>query len=414
MARDYYEVLGVSRDATHEQIQEAFRTLARKYHPDVNSAPGAEDRFKELNEAYHVLSDPDTRKRYDRFGEDFRRVPEDYDERVGAGFGGFRAAGAPSGTRVRFGQGVGGRSGVNIEDLFGDFFGGSGGFGPIPGADQRAELELTVEEAYRGGRRSITLDGRSYQVSIPAGVIDGQRIRLAGEGGRGSGDAPAGDLYLVVRVKPDRRFRLDGRDIATDLPVSPWEAVLGATVAVHTPGGEAKVKVPPGSSTGRRLRLRGEGMPNPARQTRRPLRRGQDRRAAETHETGTRVVRAAGHGVHVRPEERAMTATAPSARYVLARRPGMDLDTFARRSGLHPDTVRRFVALGLLPCQRNPRGQLRFDASALRIVARIQRLRIGLGLNYAAIGLVLDLLDRIEELESGARQRRTSLWTSAG
>jgi DNA-binding transcriptional MerR regulator len=109
-----------------------------------------------------------------------------------------------------------------------------------------------------------------------------------------------------------------------------------------------------------------------------------------------------------------MTAAAPSARYLLARRPGMDLDTFARCCGLHPDTVRRFVALGLLPCQRNPRGQLRFDASALRIVARIQRLRIGLGLNYAAMGLVLDLLDRLEELESAARQRRTSLWTSAG
>ena len=109
-----------------------------------------------------------------------------------------------------------------------------------------------------------------------------------------------------------------------------------------------------------------------------------------------------------------MTATAPAARYVLVRRPRMDLDTFARRSGLHPDTVRRFVALGLLPCQRNPRGQLRFDASALRIAARIQRLRLGLGLNYAAIGLVLDLLDRIEKLESEARQGRTSLWTSAG
>ncbi len=109
-----------------------------------------------------------------------------------------------------------------------------------------------------------------------------------------------------------------------------------------------------------------------------------------------------------------MTATTPSARYALARRPGMDLDTFARRSGLHPDTVHRFVALGLLPCQRNPSGQLRFDASALRIVARIQRLRIGLGLNYAAIGLVLDLLDRIEELEAAARQRRTSLWISPG
>jgi curved DNA-binding protein len=262
VARDYYEVLGVSRDATAEQLQQAFRTLARKSHPDVNKDPGAEDRFKEINEAYHVLSDPNTRKRYDRFGEDFRRIPEDYDERVGAGVGGFRDAG-PSGTRVRFGQGFGGGAGINIDDLFGDMFGGAGGFGPIAGADQEAELQLTVEEAYRGGRRQISLDGRNYQVNIPAGVVDGQRIRLAGEGGRGNGDAPPGDLYLVVRIKPHSRFRLDGRDITIDLPVSPWEAVLGATVAVRTPAGEAKVKVPPGSSTGRRLRLRGEGMPNP-------------------------------------------------------------------------------------------------------------------------------------------------------
>jgi curved DNA-binding protein len=265
VASDYYETLGVSRDATSEQIQQAFRTLARKYHPDVNSDPAAADRFKEINEAYHVLSDPDTRKRYDRFGEDFRRIPEDYDERVGAGFGGFRAGG-PSGPRVRYGQGFGGESGINIEDLFGDLFGATGGFrggvGPIPGADQQADIELTVEEAYRGGRRQITLDGRSYNVTIPAGVIAGQRIRLAGEGGQGSGDGPAGDLYLIVRIKPDPRFRLDGRDITTDLPLSPWEAALGASVAVHTPAGEAKLKVPAGSSTGRRLRLRGQGMPN--------------------------------------------------------------------------------------------------------------------------------------------------------
>ncbi|HEX4558627.1 MAG TPA: DnaJ C-terminal domain-containing protein [Mycobacterium sp.] len=266
MARDYYQVLGISRDATADQVQQAFRTLARKYHPDVNKDRAAEDQFKEINEAYQVLSDPQTRKRYDRFGEDFRRIPEDYDERVGAGVGGFRAGG-PSGTRVRFDQdfggGFGGPGGVNVEDLFGDIFGGGGGFGPIPGADQEAELELTVEEAYRGGRRQIALGGRTYTVNIPAGVIDGQRIRLAGEGGRGRGDAPPGDLYLVVRIKPHPRFRLDGRDIITDLPVSPWEAVLGATVAIRTPGGEAKVKVPRGSSTGRRLRLRGEGMPNP-------------------------------------------------------------------------------------------------------------------------------------------------------
>jgi curved DNA-binding protein len=264
LARDYYDALGISRDATADQIQQAFRTLARKYHPDVNRDPGAEDRFKEINEAYHVLSDPQTRKRYDRFGEDFHRVPEDWDERVGAGASRSTRAGGggQADPRVRYGQGFSGAGGVNIEDLFGDIFSGGGGFGPIPGADQEAVLELTVEEAYRGGRRQISLDGRDYTVNIPAGVVDGQRIRLAGEGGRGSGDGPAGDLYLVVRIAPHPRFRLDGRDVTVDLPVSPWEAVLGATVAIRTPGGEAKVKVPPGSSTGRRLRLRGEGMPN--------------------------------------------------------------------------------------------------------------------------------------------------------
>jgi curved DNA-binding protein len=267
VARDYYEALGVSRDATPDQIQQAFRTLARKYHPDVNKDPNAEDRFKEINEAYHVLTDPETRKRYDRFGEDFRRVPEDWEEqaRAGAGVGGFGGSrGAPGGRRVRYSTGgFGGGAGINIEDLFGDMFSGGGGFGPVPGADQEAQLELTVEEAYRGGKRQISLGDRTYTVNIPAGVVDGQRIRLAGEGGRGSGDGPPGDLYLVVRIKPHKRFRLEGRDVIADLPVSPWEAVLGATVAVRTPGGEAKVKVPAGSSTGRRLRLRGEGMPNP-------------------------------------------------------------------------------------------------------------------------------------------------------
>jgi curved DNA-binding protein len=262
VARDYYEVLGVSRDATADQLQQGFRTLARKYHPDVNKDPSAEDRFKEINEAYHVLTDPETRKRYDRFGDDFRNVPENWEERVGAGASGFRAGG-PTGARVRYGQGVGGTGGINFEDLFGDMFDGSGGFGSAPGADQEVVLELTVDEAFRGGRRQISLGGRDYGVNIPPGVIDGQRIRLAGEGGRGSGNGPAGDLYLRVHIKPHPRFRLDGRDITVELPVSPWEAVLGTTVALRTPGGEAKVKVPQGSSTGRRLRLRGEGMPNP-------------------------------------------------------------------------------------------------------------------------------------------------------
>ncbi|MET7390350.1 J domain-containing protein [Streptomyces sp. NPDC005529] len=272
MARDFYEVLGVPRDADRDEIQRAYRNLARKYHPDVNKDPGAEDRFKEINEAFSVLSDPEQRARYDRFGEDFRKVPEDWEERVGAGAGGggFRWSSAAGGPRTRYsttGFGDEGAEGVDFEDLFGSFFGGTGRM-RVPGADQEAELPLTVEEAYRGGRRTITLAGpsgqRRYDVEVPPGVTDGQRIRLAGEGGRGSSDAPAGDLYLRVRIQPHPQFRLDGRDVHVHLPVAPWEAALGATVPVPTPSGAtAKVTVPAGSSSGRRLRLRGEGMPAP-------------------------------------------------------------------------------------------------------------------------------------------------------
>ncbi|WP_327321613.1 DnaJ domain-containing protein [Streptomyces sp. NBC_01210] len=272
MARDYYEVLGVSRGASQDEIQQAFRTLARKYHPDVNKDPGAEERFKDLNEAYSVLSDPETRARYDRFGEDFRQIPEDYDERVaagaGAGFGGWGgAAGGEGGPRVRYVRGGDAGGGIDFEDLFGGLFGAGGARGPVPGADQEAELPLTVEDAYRGGKRSITLAGpggqRTFDVNVPRGVVDGQRIRLSGQGGHGSGEAPRGDLYLRVRIQPHPQFRLEGRDVNVRLPVAPWEAALGATVPVPTPGGTAKVTVPAGSSSGRRLRLRGEGLPNP-------------------------------------------------------------------------------------------------------------------------------------------------------
>ncbi|MBB5158608.1 DnaJ C-terminal domain-containing protein [Saccharopolyspora phatthalungensis] len=269
MARDYYEMLGVSRNASSEEVQQAYRKLARRYHPDVNSDPESEERFKEINEAYSVLSDPDTRKRYDRFGPDFRSIPEGYEEWVGAGQGARRGGGRPGaggrgGVRVSADEGFGG---VGFEDLFGSLFGARGAAGPIPGADQEAELELTVEEAYRGGKRNVTLSGpsgpRTFEVTIPRGVVDGQRIRLSGQGGRGGGNVRPGDLYLVVHLAPHSHYRVSGRDIYVDLPVTPWEAALGAMVPLTTPGGETKVRVPPGSSSGRRLRLRGEGMPNP-------------------------------------------------------------------------------------------------------------------------------------------------------
>jgi curved DNA-binding protein len=283
---DFYQLLGVPRNASQDDIQRAYRKLARAYHPDINRDPGAEDRFKEVSEAYDVLSDPQTRRRYDAFGRDFRQVPEDVDpetwrrsQQAGAGAGGGRTR--SSGGTGGFSGGTGGfgfssdGGDIDLDDLLGGIFGGRGGgfgsrrgFGPIPGADQEAEIELTVEEAYRGGRRSITLTGgdgtrRSFDVTIPPGVTDGQRLRLAGQGGRGSDGARNGDLYLIVRIAPHPRYRLEGRDLYVELRLAPWEAALGTSVAVDTPGGEVKVKVPGGTSSGRRIRLRGRGLPNP-------------------------------------------------------------------------------------------------------------------------------------------------------
>jgi curved DNA-binding protein len=268
---DYYQALGVDRSAGQDEIQRAYRRLARRFHPDLNKDPGAEERFKDINEAYEVLSDPKKRARYDRYGAQWRQVPEDYDGPApGAGpFGG-------GGRRVYVNTGGGGFDeagfgGVDVEDLLGGLFGGrAGGFGrgsrvSAPGADSEAEIELSVEDAYAGGRRRITLQTasgpRSFDVNIPAGVADGQRIRLARQGATGIGGA-RGDLYLIVRLAPHPRYRLEGRDITVELSVAPWEAALGASVPVDTPGGPVQVQVPAGSSSGRRLRLRGRGMPN--------------------------------------------------------------------------------------------------------------------------------------------------------
>jgi curved DNA-binding protein len=261
--RDYYEVLGVPRDASSDDIRGAYRKLARQYHPDVNKDPGAEDRFKEIAEAYEVLRDPEKRERYDRLGANWKAGE---DVSGATGFGDFAQQGGFGDVRVEFGDGAG------FSDFFESFFGARGGrrrstgFDGFStrGGDQEAELELSLEEAARGGHRKISLgDGRDYEVNVPAGVRDGQRIRLAGEGGRGAAGGSPGDLFLRVRLKPHPRFRAQGHDLYVELPVAPWEAALGATVEVPTLEGRTRVKVPPGSSSGRRLRLKDEGMPGP-------------------------------------------------------------------------------------------------------------------------------------------------------
>jgi curved DNA-binding protein len=254
--KDYYEVLGVPRDASQDEIRRAYRKLAREYHPDVNQDSDAEERFKEVGEAYEVLSDPDRRERYDRLGSQWRAREqaaggadfEDFFDRQG--FGGD--------VRVECGDGA-------FSEFFERLFGEGAAAprsGPLRGRDREALLELSLEDALGGGRRQLSLeDGQTFDVNIPAGVREGQRIRLAGRGGAGRDGGPSGDLYLRVRLRPHPRFRRRGDDLDIDLPVAPWEAALGAALPVPTLTGTAQVRVPAGSSSGRRLRLRGRGLP---------------------------------------------------------------------------------------------------------------------------------------------------------
>jgi curved DNA-binding protein len=265
--RDYYQLLEVERGASADQIKRAYRKLARKYHPDVSKAADAEQRMKEVNEAYAVLSDPERRAAYDQLGREFRagqefRPPPDWDagfEFSRGGDGGFRDAGEFSDF---------------FSSLFGDLGRGAGGHGPFQqrGEDHHAKVFIDLDDAYRGATRAITLRApqldehgrvtvseRTLKVQIPRGVREGQHIRLAGQGMPGT--AGAGDLYLEVHFNPDPRYRVDGRDVFETVPVAPWEAALGASIRVPTPAGPVQVGVPAGSQTGRKLRLKGRGVP---------------------------------------------------------------------------------------------------------------------------------------------------------
>ena len=258
--KDYYKIMGVGRDAPADEIKRAYRRLARKYHPDVSKEKGAEERFKEIGEAYEVLRDPEKRAAYDALGtrkpgEEFR-PPPDWQFDFGAG------PQADAGMHSDF-----------FEQLFGGLGRGRSSF-RSRGFDTSGQVEITLEEAFRGTERRLSLQrmavderGRvqpatqQLNVRIPAGVVDGQRIRVAAQGQPGAGGGPAGDLCLEVRFLPHRWFRAEGRDIWLDLPVTPWEAALGETVRVPTLGGKVNLKLPKGSQTDRQLRLRGRGLP---------------------------------------------------------------------------------------------------------------------------------------------------------
>ncbi len=264
--KDYYKILGVDRKASHDEISKAFKKLARKYHPDLN--PGdknAEDKFKELNEAYEVLKDEEKRRMYDQLGPDWQNGQQ---FQGGPGFENFQ---------FNFGGDFGGGGSSGFSDFFETLFGGRGrgasGFGPDPfgnfsgrqarGRDVEAELSISLEDALKGGSRQISLqtsDGpKTLNVTIPAGVREGARLRLSGQGGSAAGGQP-GDLYLRISFLPHALFRVEGDTIVYDLPLTPWQAALGDKVRVPTLEGTVELSIPPGTSSGRKMRLRGKGL----------------------------------------------------------------------------------------------------------------------------------------------------------
>ena len=266
--KDYYKIMGVARDATQDEIKRAYRKLARKYHPDVSKETDAEARFKELGEAHEVLKDVEKRAAYDQLGSNFKagqefRPPPDWN--TGFEFSGGSYTDSEDGGHSDF-----------FSSLFGRDFRASGAgraSAHAKGEDHHARIVITLEDTYHGATRTITLRvpavdahghvvtrERMLNVTIPKGIREGQHIRLSGQGSAGA-QGRAGDLYLQVEFQAHPLFRVDGRDLYLDLPVTPWEAALGATVKVPTLGGVVELKIPDGSGSGRKLRLKGRGIP---------------------------------------------------------------------------------------------------------------------------------------------------------
>lgn len=274
--RDYYETLGVPKSASADDIKSSFRKLARKHHPDLaKDKKAAEEKFKEINEAYEVLSDPEKRRKYDEYGANWQHAGNGFGGGASAQAGGFGAGGSP------FGGGGGGDfhfGGTGYSDFFEQFFGTRRGRGygggvdfeetPQRGRDVEADILVTLDEVLNGATRQISFrkgnspDVQTYTVKIPKGVREGQRIRLAGQGGSGGARGEAGDLYLRVKLQQHPDYRFEGADIHYEAEIPAWRAVLGGELTIPTPDGRAKLKIPAGTQNGRKFRIPGRGLPD--------------------------------------------------------------------------------------------------------------------------------------------------------
>jgi curved DNA-binding protein len=256
--QDYYQILGVTRDADKSDIKKAYRKLARQYHPDVNSEASAEEKFKQANEAYEVLKDKDKRQAYDRFGADWKHGQQ------------FDGGGYSGGS-----QSQGGFEGGDFSDFFESIFGGGfqqggGGFQQPArrGSDQQLKLDISLEEAFNGGSKTIQFSQskgsggmKKLKINIPSGVNKGQKIRLSKQGQPSPSGGDPGDLYLEMNILPHRLFKLDDRNITLRLPITPWEAASGTSLKVPTLSGSVELKIQPGMQSGQKMRLKGKGMP---------------------------------------------------------------------------------------------------------------------------------------------------------
>lgn len=269
--KDYYEILGVSKTATEQEIKSAYRKLAKKYHPDVNKTPGAERKYKDVNEAYEVLHDPEKRQKYDALGPNWEAA-----QQFGGQGGGFQGFGGFPGGGVHMEFGDGGGFSEFFQTIFGNMGGPARGFSASDlfggrgraarGEDSEVRITLSLADVMAAPlKRNMTLSGaagpRTIEVNLPRGIREGSRLKLRGQGVPGRGGGENGDLYVVVHIETDSRFEISGYDLVTAVTVAPWDAVLGGTVSVPSPEGALKVKVPAGSQSGTRLRLHGKGLP---------------------------------------------------------------------------------------------------------------------------------------------------------